>query len=285
MLDLLPFVISGLGAGAVYALSGVGLVVLYRSSGVLNFAFGAIGAVSAFTAWSLLEWHDSLALAFAGAVAVAAAISLLYGLWIAPYLSERDQVVRSVGTLGLALVLMGLTEWYWGESPRRLVLPTDADAFELGQTRLTHTRALTLALAFALMSSIGLLLSKTRLGLQMRAMANERSRSRLLGIRVLRVDTIVWVLCGCLAGVCGVVMGNLVRMQATVLTFMVIPAFAAAIVGRLHSLPITVASGLSIGLIEALAILIPGFASYRSATPFLVALAAILLLRIDRNGT
>lgn len=68
MPDLLPFVVSGLGVGAVYALSGVGLVVLYRSSGVLNFAFGALGALGAYVAWSMLESGWPQALAWAASV-------------------------------------------------------------------------------------------------------------------------------------------------------------------------------------------------------------------------
>ncbi len=71
------------------------------------------------------------------------------------------------------------------------------------------------------------------------------------------------------------------RLQATLLTFLVIPAFAAAILGRLNSLPVTVAAGISIGVLEALAITVPGFAPYRTAVPFLVALMAILFFRSD----
>jgi branched-chain amino acid transport system permease protein len=70
-----------------------------------------------------------------------------------------------------------------------------------------------------------------------------------------------------------------VRLQATVLTFLVIPAFAAAIIGRLSSLPVTVAAGLAIGMLEAVAVLVPGFSPFRTATPFLIALLAIVLWR------
>ena len=143
MPDLLPFLISGLGVGAVYALSGVGLVVLYRSSGVLNFAFGALGAVAAYVAWSALDHEWPLALA-----ALAAVHDLgrdLAGL--RPARSRRawpsaNPTVRSIGTLGLALVVLGFTEWFWGEQPRRLVLPTDAGAIEFADVRLTYTRVL-----------------------------------------------------------------------------------------------------------------------------------------------
>ena len=278
---LLPFLISGLGVGAVYALSGVGLVVLYRSSGVLNFAFGALGAIGAYVAWSLLNREWPQALAWAAAVLTSVLLSLAYGRWLAPKLAQRDPTIRSIGTLGFALIVLGFTEWYWGEQPRRLVLPTDSLAFEFalagGDVRLTYTRALGLLLAVLMMASVALLLGKTRIGLKMRALATDRDLSALLGIRVLQVDTVAWLLSGAFAGVCGLLLANFVRLQATLLTFLIIPAFAAAIVGRLRSLPATVAGGITIGVLEALAINVPWFAAYRAATPFLIALAMILL--------
>ena len=279
MPDLLPFLISGLGVGAVYAMSGVGLVVLYRSSGVLNFAFGALGAVAAYVAWSALDHDWPFALAALAAVATSVAISLAYGRLLAPYLAEREPTVRSIGTLGLALVVLGLTEWFWGEQPRRLVLPTDAGAIEFADVRLTYTRVLGLVTAVSMMAAVGLLLARTRIGLAMRALADQRGLSAILGIRVLQVDTVAWVISGAFAGVCGLLLGNIVRLQATVLTFLVIPAFAAAIIGRLSSLPVTVAAGLAIGMLEAVAVLVPGFSPFRTATPFLIALLAIVLWR------
>lgn len=279
MPDLLPFLISGLGVGAVYALSGVGLVVLYRSSGVLNFAFGALGAVGAYVAWSVLDRGWPLALAALAAVATSVAVSLAYGRLLAPRLAEREPTVRSIGTLGLALVVLGFTEWFWGEQPRRLVLPTDAGAIEFADVRLTYTRVLGLVAAVSMMAAVGVLLARTRIGLAMRALSDQRGLSAILGIRVLQVDTAAWVISGAFAGVCGLLLGNIVRLQATVLTFLVIPAFAAAIIGRLSSLPVTVAAGLAIGVLEAVAVLVPGFSPFRTATPFLIALLAIVLWR------
>ncbi|MFC7418414.1 branched-chain amino acid ABC transporter permease [Iodobacter arcticus] len=277
---LTPYLISGLGVGAVYALSGVGLVVLYRASGVLNFAFGALGAISAYCAWSLLELDYPQIVVWLAAIVVSTLLSLLYGALLAPRLAHRDRTTRSIATLGFALVILGFTEWFWGETVRRLSLPTDAEALDFGDIRLTYTRILSLILALIMMSAISLLLNKTRLGLQMRALANNRSLSALLGIAVTRIDTAAWLISGAFAGVCGLLLANMVRLQATTLTFMVIPAFAAAIIGRLSSLPITVAAGIVIGMLEALSITIPGFAIYRSVTPFLLALIAMMIFAV-----
>ncbi|MDW5416649.1 branched-chain amino acid ABC transporter permease [Iodobacter sp. CM08] len=274
---LIPYLISGLGIGAVYALSGVGLVVLYRASGVLNFAFGALGAISAYCAWSLLEMDYPQIVVWPLAVLASTLLSLLYGAVLAPRLAHRDRTTRSIATLGFALVVLGFTEWYWGEAARRLSLPTDVESIDFGDIRLTYTRILSLVLAVLMMLAIGILLRKTRLGLYMRALANNRQLSAVLGISVIRVDTAAWLISGAFAGVCGLLLANIVRLQATTLTFMVIPAFAAAIVGRLSSLPITVAAGVVIGIAEALAITIPGFAIYRSVTPFVLALLAMMV--------
>lgn len=280
---LLPFLVSGLGLGAVYALSGMGLVLLYRSSGVLNFAFGAIGAMGAYVAWSLLQRELALGWACAAAVLTAMALSWGYGRLLAPRLAQRDPTIRSIATLGFALVVMGATDWIWDEQPRRLSLPTDAGGIEfntaIGDVRLTTTRLLSLALAALMMLAIGLLLSRTRLGLKMRALANDRELSALLGIRVLQIDGVAWLLSGAFAGVCGLLLANMVRLQAMLLTFLVIPAFAAAILGRLSSLSVTVLAGLAIGVLEALSITWSAYSPYRSATPFLVAVAACLFFR------
>src|SRR5664279_2163619 len=140
MSDLTPFLISGLGMGSVYAMSGVGLVVLYRSSGVLNFAFGALGAIAAYIAWSTLDREWPPTLAWLAAITTAMVLSLAYGRLLAPRLSDREPTIRSIGTLGLALIVLGFTEWFWGEQARRLVLPTDGYAIEFTDVRLTYTK-------------------------------------------------------------------------------------------------------------------------------------------------
>ncbi|MBN9014162.1 MAG: branched-chain amino acid ABC transporter permease, partial [Rhizobiales bacterium] len=176
----------GLGIGAVYALSGVGLLVLFRATGVLNFAFGAIGALGAHVAWQLLEWDYPLPLAILAAVLTSTLFSFLYGRFLAPLLSYRDTVVRAVGTLALALFLIALMGVVWGELPRRLQFPTDQMYLTLFGVRLTFTRIIALVLSIVVVSGITLLLNTTRLGLDMRALANDRDLSAILGVRITR---------------------------------------------------------------------------------------------------
>jgi len=95
MPNLAPFFITGLALGAVYALSGVGLVVLYRATGVLNFAYGAIGSIGALVAWQLIQYRSPEVIAWVIAVVLATILSFGYGRWIAPLLAYRDTVVKA----------------------------------------------------------------------------------------------------------------------------------------------------------------------------------------------
>lgn len=277
-MNFLPFIISGLGIGAVYALSGVGLLVLFRATGVLNFAFGAIGAVGAHVAWQLMEWDYPLALAILAAVLVSTLVSFLYGRFLAPLLSYRDTVVRAVGTLALALFLIALMGVVWGELPRRLQFPTDQMYLTLFGVRLTFTRIIALVLAIVVVGGITVLLGTTRLGLDMRALANDRDLSAILGVRITRTETAAWIITGIFAGLGGLLLADLVRLQGTFLTFLVIPAIAAAILGQLRSLWVTAFAGLGIGVAEALLTPIDWISPYRSATPFVIALVAVMIL-------
>jgi branched-chain amino acid transport system permease protein len=277
-MTFLPFLISGLGIGAIYALSGVGLVVLFRATGVLNFAFGAIGAIGAHVAWQILDWRFPLVVAVAAAVAVSTLISFLYGRLLAPLLSHRDTVVRAVGTLSLALVLIAVMGVVWGELPRRLQFPTDQMFLKIFGVRLTYTRILALLLAVAMVCAITALLSRTRLGLDMRALANDRDLSAILGVRIRQTETAAWVITGVFAGLAGLLLGDLVRLQGTFLTFLVIPAIAAAILGQLRSLWITAIGGLSIGIAEAVLTPLTDISPYRAAAPFVIALIAVTIL-------
>jgi branched-chain amino acid transport system permease protein len=283
---LLSFVISGLGVGAVYALSGVGLVILYRTTGVLNFAFGAIGALGAFFANEVLNAGYPAVLGWLCSIGAGAAVSCLYGRLVAPLLAPRDPVVRAVGTLGFALILLGTMGWYWGDVPRRLALPSDAIFFEISGTRLTLTRIVALGFLLSVIASVTLTLMYTRLGLAMRALADDRRLSSILGVRVISVELTGWLISGVSAGICGVLLANLVRLQALHLTFLVIPAIAAAIMADLSSLAITAVAGIAIGVIEACLTLWPLLAPYRTAAPFFVSLLSVFFLafRAHQSG-
>jgi len=275
------FLVAGLAVGAIYALSGIGLVVLYRSTGILNLAYGALGAMGAMVAWQLEQWNYPEPAAWAAAILLATALSLAYGLLAAPLLAYREPVVKAVATLGYALIILGIANYFWVEAPRRLSLFTDQMGFSLLGLRITGTRALAFLATLAATFGIAVFLKWTRVGLLMRALADRRDLSSMLGVSVLRVETFAWLFSGILAGFSGLMFGDLVRPNPAALTFLVIPAIAAAIVGRLQSLPMTLAGGLLLGVIESMTTLIKPIAPYRTAAPFIV--AALILLWLQRK--
>ena len=114
--DFQPFIVSGLALGGVYALSGVGLVVLYRATGVLYLAFGAVGAMGALIAWSLIKAGAPGWLGWLACVAVRAAVTLAYGMVFGPALAKRDPLVKAAATLGLTLILLGVMDLLWTSS-------------------------------------------------------------------------------------------------------------------------------------------------------------------------
>src|SRR2546421_7285470 len=175
---LKPFIVIGLAFGGVYALSGVGLVVLYRATGVLNVAFGAIGASGALIAYYLLN-HTSCPewLAFSACVAFGGVVHPAYGMVFGPAFARRDPLVKMMGTLGLALILLGLMAWrapVGGAFARFLPLPSSEHRYEVFGTSVSLTQIIALALAFVITAAVTVFLRVTKLGTAMRALANDR---------------------------------------------------------------------------------------------------------------
>ena len=119
----------------------------------------------------------------------------------------------------------------------------------------------------------------------MRALADDRELSSMLGVRVRRVESLAWLVSGVLGGVSGLLLADLTQLTATTLTFLVIPALAACVVGRFRSLWWTLLGGLLVGVLEAIGTPYDWIADYRSATPFVVAIVVVLYLQRHKTVT
>jgi branched-chain amino acid transport system permease protein len=280
--DFEPFIVSGLALGGVYALSGVGLVVLYRATGVLYLAFGAIGALGALITWSIVTragapgWVGWLA-----CVVAAAAVTLGYGVIFGPALAKRDPLVKAVATIGLTLILYGAMDLLWttsGGQARSLTLPTDNGGFSVGQVQVTWTQVIALGAGVVLTVGTAAFLRFTKLGTAMRAMANDREITATLGVPVRKVEAAAWLGCGVLAGVAGLLLAGLVALDATTLTFLVISSLAAVLIARLRSITVTFVAAIAVGLIHDLLTPITSLTNYRDMTPFVIAAIGLLVL-------
>ncbi len=279
--DFQPFIVSGLALGGVYALSGVGLVVLYRATGVLNLAFGALGAMGALITWSLIKAGVPGWLSWLACVVFTAAVTLGYGIIFGPALARRDPLVKAVATIGLTLILYGLADLLWttsGGQARSITFPTDNSGFMVGQVQVTWTQVIALAAGVVITVATGAFLRYTKLGTAMRAMANDRDITATLGVPVRRVEAAAWLGCGVLAGLAGLLLANLVALDATTLTFLVISSLAAVLIARLRSITVTFVAAIVIGLLHDLLTPITSLTNYRDMTPFVLAAVALLVL-------
>jgi branched-chain amino acid transport system permease protein len=283
--DFKPFVVTGLALGGVYALSGVGMVVLYRATGVLNLAFGAVGAMGALLAWQLINVNSwAQGPAFLVCVLFGGAATLLYGVLFGPPLSGRDPLVKATATLGLALILLGIMDLVWSDKARSMILPTSNHGFEVSAVFVNWTEVIAVGFALAVMTITALFLRFTKTGTAMRALANDREITATLGVPVRRVEAAAWLGSGLVSGASGLLLSNLVGLDAATLTFLVISSLAATLIGRLRSITVTFVAGIVIGLVNALVTPIVSISQYRDMTPFVLATIALLVLS-GRRGS
>jgi branched-chain amino acid transport system permease protein len=277
------FIPIGLALGGVYSLSGVGMVVLYRATGVLNLAFGAVGAMGAFIAWSVINDHGwPEGGSYLVCVLFGGVVTLAYGMAFGPPLAGRDPLVKAVATRGRALILLGAMSWIWCDKARAMVLPTTKDGFTVGEVLVNYTQIIGLALGIGVTVFTAAFLQFSKLGTAMRALADDREITAALGVPVRRVEAVAWLGSGLLSGAAGLLFSNLVGLDAATLTFLVISSVAAALIARLRSLFMTLAAGMFIGLVTSLATPILSISQYRDMAPFVIATLALLFL--SRHG-
>jgi branched-chain amino acid transport system permease protein len=271
----------------------VGIVVLYRATGVLNLAFGAIGAMGALISWTLVH-HTSVPdwMAYLLCVVFGGLVTFVYGAIFGPPLARRDPLVKAAATLGLALILLGLMDVLWPSFGRTQLLPTSTPeySYHIGWAGVDVTMTQIIGLAFGVVVTLGVsaFLRLTMLGTAMRALADDREITATLGVPVRRVEALAWLGSGLIAGAAGLLLSDLVGLDAVNLTFLIISSLAAALIARLRSLVATLFAGLAVGL--ATALLTPiiawpsasnyqfSLSSFRNGAPFVIAIVTLLFL-------
>lgn len=272
--QLLITLIGGIANGSVYGLIGLGLVIIFRSTDVMNFALATMAAMAAYVALSL---HNAgLALVLAGLLAVV--FAALSGLAV------REVLIRPLGegrlfaalvvTMGLSLIVEHLISQQWGEQPRafpRMV----GGVVSIGGSRITVQDLVTVLVAGIAMGLIAYLFKRTSLGAAMRAVAESSETAAILGVNAQRVARIAWVM-----GLVLATIGVLLYAPATGLTPVAMApvmfrAFAGIFLGGLNSMFGAVVGGLIIGVLDNVA------ASYVSASfrdTFVFSVAVLVLL-------
>ena len=259
MAGIIVATVSGLSIGSLYALAAAGIVVVYTTTGTFNFAQGGIGVFCAFTYWELVENPDGLqlhqglgvfivVLLIAPMIGVALDVVLMRRLRLAPL------VVQLMVTVGLMVFFLTLTAQIWQGDTLRSVNAfwKGTDGLSIGDSRVTWHRVAIIAAAVLIAVLLRILLFRTRVGVAMRAVVDNRELTALNGARPNVLSSFSWALGSSLAALAGILIAPEITLDPVNLNDkMLVAAIAAAAIGQLKNLPIAVASGLLIGLLEA----------------------------------
>jgi len=254
MTNFLQFTIFGVMLGAGYAIAATGLVVTYTTSGVFNFAQGAVGMIAAFGYWELVSAHNQPTWA-------ALIIVLIVGASISGAFVERILMRRLHGasaerpvmvTLGLMVILTGVATVVWSPTVQRTVNPQINGQFRLVGINIQDQYVLIIGVAIAVAIGLRLLFYSTRTGYALRAVVDDPELLGMSGVSPNRMSQYGWILGFFMAALSGVLLAPTQTTGISIesFTLLVVSGYAAAIVGRLRNIPVTFAAAIAIGLAE-----------------------------------
>lgn len=278
------FLIIGVSISAVYAISATGLVVTYITSGVFNFAHGALGMFLAFVYWELRVdqgWPTVLALAVTLLVIAPAMGVLLDRLIMRPLLKGASVATRLVVTLALLLAFQGLALAIWGIELRTVPGLWGTRDFSILGLNVTWDQTTTIFAAVAVAFGFRALFRYTRLGIAMRAVVDNRELCAVKGLNPNVVTAASWAIGSSLAGLAAILIAPGLNLEVNTLSLLVVYGYAAAVVGRLQNLPATFAGALVLGVAQSMVVAyLPADSEFvrnlRPAIPFVLLFAALL---------
>jgi branched-chain amino acid transport system permease protein len=286
------YVILGLVTGCVYALISIGLVVTYTTTGIFNFAHGAVAMMAAFTFWQLWQgWHLNVVLSvFLVLVVIAPLFGLVIERVLMRPLEGATVDLTLVVTLGLLLFLVGLANLIWSPLVARS-LPEffHGNGFEVAGLLISYEQVLAAASLVVVAIGLRLLLTRARAGIAMRAVVDNSDLVAMAGGRPIRVKQMSWAISCSLAALAGILLAAINQLNILDLTLLVVDGYAAAIIGRLRSLPMAIAGAIGIAVGQSVLFgYLPesGFTSrIQDIIPIVVLFVILIVLPQDRLRT
>jgi branched-chain amino acid transport system permease protein len=256
MQALLQVILAGLVTGSLYGLLALGITLVYRTTGVLNFAYGAIGAVCACFMYILLsQARLNFWLALLITLLCAPLLGVVLERGFARPVLNAPIFTKAIATLALALVLQALAQQLWPQLNSALHFPTpfEGHAARVGGVYISLVDVIILVITLLIMVGLNLFLTRSRLGIAMRATADGLSAARMVGIPVGLIFLFVWALSAFIAALAGILLASLqslidIQFMDSILLF----AFVGAVLGGLDSLPGALIGGILIGFIDNL---------------------------------
>jgi len=248
--------IGGLLSGVMYSLVALGFVLIYKASGVFNFAQGSLVFFAALTFVGLTEHGLSFGVALVATLAVMIVLGLLIERLVLRPLVNQPQISLFMATIGLSFFIEGLAQLMWGANVRGLELgiqdePIKSISDTLG-INVSKFDLVAAGIAAVLVAGLGLFFSRTRIGRALRAVADDHQAALAVGIPLQQIWGIVWAVAGFVALVAGMLWGARNGVQFA-LTFVALKALPVLILGGFESIPGAIVGGLIIGATEKLA--------------------------------
>ena len=257
MNDTLPVIaqltVNGIAVGAIYALVAIGIVLIYKATEVLNFAHGDLLVVAAFGAWGLiavLGWPFWAA--FLVIVAALALLAFALDAVVIRRIAGQPQFAGVMLTIALAFMIRGAVSMVAGPESRNYSTPWSNKSISLGGVAVAELQLVILVAALLVTLALFAFFRYTRLGVAMQAASQNQLAAYLNGIRVKRVNSLVWALAGVSAAVAGVLLAPITLVDIS-LWFVTLKALSAIVLGGFGSLPGAIVGGLLIGIIEQFA--------------------------------
>lgn len=252
MTFFLEVLLGGLLAGIMYAMVAIGFVLIYKASGVFNFAQGSMVLFAALTFVGLIERGLHFWLAMAVTLAAMIALAVAIERAALRHLVNRPPIVLFMATLGLSFIIEGLAQILWGAQVHELDLGITDEPFEVHGILLSGFDLFAAATAAVLVVALSLLFNRTRIGLSLRAVADDPLAALAVGIHIPRVWAVVWAVAGFVGLVAGLLWGARVGVQFS-LSLIVLKALPVLIIGGFSSIGGVIAAGLIVGGSEKLA--------------------------------
>lgn len=244
--------LGGLLAGVMYSLVAIGFVLIYKASGVFNFAQGSMVLFAALTFVSLLEFHLPFWLAFVVTLLAMLLLALLIERLVLQHLVNRPPITLFMATLGLSYVIEGLAQALWGAQVHGLDLGIEDTPLQFGGLMLSRFDLFAATTAGLLVLALSLLFNNTRVGLSLRAVADDQLAALAVGIRLQRMWGLVWAVAGLVGLVAGLLWGARLGVQFS-LSLIVLKALPVLIIGGFTSIAGAIVGGLIVGASEKLA--------------------------------
>jgi branched-chain amino acid transport system permease protein len=269
---------AGVSQGAVVALAALGFLLVYKATGVVNFAQGDLITLGAYLAiWLSRDMEAPILLAYAGALALMFGVGVVLERVAYAPLRGRSIHVVVIATLGAAIVIRTVLSLWLGASPVALDTPLRGHLWRVGGAAIPYQRIAIVVVTLLVVVGLSWLFARTAFGRQVRAMASDREAARMHGVWSARLSMVAFGLSAALAGLAGVLIGPAASSFDLTLGFSVmLGGFAAAILGGFGSLTGVVLGGFLIGLVEQV---LGGYVlrDYRGAFPFVLMILVIAL--------